>query len=63
MDGMRGGIGSLPEAPPEAVVPPVQVPPTEVQPEAPANQRFTAEELVNQYNNAPASQDFGITVT
>ncbi len=68
MDGMRGGprsgIGSLPEAPPEAVVPPpVQVPPTVVQPEAPTNQRLTSEELVNQYNTSPASQDFGTTVS
>jgi len=119
MDGMRGGIGSLPEAPPEAVVPPpvqvpppvvqpapsngtlddimqmsaglidpdmqydgdgdgritsrdalifqqsglAEVPPTVVQPEAPTNQRLTSEELVNQYNNSQASQDFGTTVS
>ncbi len=64
MDGMRGGIGSLPEAPPEAVAPPpVQVPPQNVQPEAPTNQRFTADDLVSQYNNSPGAQDFSLTAT
>ena len=64
MDGMRGGIGSLPEAPPEAVAPPpVQVPPPVVQPETPTNQRFTAEDLVSQYNNSPGAQDFSLTAT
>ena len=61
---MRGGIGSLPEAPPEAVAPPpAQVPPQSVQPEAPTNQRFTADDLVSQYNNSPGAQDFSLTAT